>query len=82
MDTKYAHLRFALMDRNLSYIVSAFMTGISDLMKYMEANWEMIVEDIEKGTIHPDIKIPDDVKAQLLTQLSRTQTGSGITERV
>lgn len=69
MDTKYAHLRFALMDRNLSYIVSAFMTGISDLMKYMETNWEMIVEDIEKGTIDPDIKIPDDVKAQLLTQI-------------
>lgn len=69
MDTKYAHLRFALMERNLSYIVSAFMTGISDLMKYLETNWEMIVEDIEKGTIHSDIKIPDDVKAQLLTQI-------------
>jgi GH3 auxin-responsive promoter. len=69
MDTKYAHLRFALMERNLSYIVSAFMTGISDLMKYMETNWEMIVDDIEKGTIDPDIKIPDEIKVQLLTQI-------------
>nr|WP_320026751.1 GH3 auxin-responsive promoter family protein [uncultured Acetobacterium sp.] len=69
MDTKYAHLRFALMDRNLTYIVSAFMTGISDLMKYLETNWEIIVDDIEKGTINPDIKIPDDVKAQLQKQI-------------
>ncbi|AFA49368.1 GH3 auxin-responsive promoter family protein [Acetobacterium woodii] len=69
MDTKYAHLRFALMDRNLSYIVSAFMTGVSDLMKYLENNWELIVEDIKKGTIDPDIKMPDEVKQQLLRQI-------------
>lgn len=69
MDSKYAHLRFALMDRNLSFIVSAFMTAISDIMKYLEVNWEMIVEDIEKGTINPEIKIPEDVRAQLLTQI-------------
>ncbi|MBI4858299.1 MAG: GH3 auxin-responsive promoter family protein [Acetobacterium woodii] len=69
MDTKYAHLRFALMDRNLTYIVSAFMTGICDLMKYLETNWEIIVDDIEKGTINPDIKIPDEVKVQLQKQI-------------
>lgn len=69
MDTKYAHLRFALMDRNLSYIVSAFMTGVSDLMKYLENNWELIVEDIKNGTIDPDIKMPDEVKKQLLKQI-------------
>lgn len=69
MDTKYAHLRFALSDRNLTYIVSAFMTGICDLMKYLETNWEIIVDDIEKGTINPDIKIPDDVKVQLQKQI-------------
>jgi len=65
MDSKYAHLRFALTDRSLSYIVSAFMTAVSDLMKYLELNWELLVDDIEKGTINPEIKIPDDVRAQL-----------------
>lgn len=69
MDSKYAHLRFALMDRSLSYIVSAFMTAVSDLMKYLEINWEILVEDIEKGIINPDIKIPEDVKKQLMTYI-------------
>lgn len=69
MDSKYAHLRFALMDKSLSYIVSAFMTAVSDLMKYLEMNWEMIVDDIEKGTINPQIKIPDKVRAELLAKI-------------
>lgn len=69
MDTKYAHLRFALEERSLSYIASAFMTAVSDLMKYLEINWELLVDDIEKGTIHPDIKIADDIKAKLLKQI-------------
>ena len=69
MDTKYAHLRFALEERSLSYIASSFMTAVSDLMKYLEINWELLVDDIEKGTIHPDIKIADDIKAKLLKQI-------------
>ncbi|HEY5557026.1 GH3 auxin-responsive promoter family protein [Acetobacterium sp.] len=69
MESKYVHLRFALMDKSLSFIVSAFMTGVSDLMKYLEMNWEMIVDDIEHGTINPEIKIPEDVRAQLLARI-------------
>ncbi|MBC3887222.1 hypothetical protein GH810_02720 [Acetobacterium paludosum] len=69
MDSKYAHLRFALTDRSLSFICSAFMTAVSDLMKYLEINWELLVDDIEKGTINAEIKIPDDVKKQLLQQI-------------
>ena len=62
MDSKYLHLRFALMERDLSYIVSAFMTGVSDLMKYLELNWETLVRDIEHGTIDPETRISDDVR--------------------
>lgn len=69
MDSKYAHLRFALTDKSLSYIVSAFMTSISDLMKYLEMNWELIVSDIEKGTIDPQIKMPDSVREKLLKKI-------------
>ncbi|WP_083439536.1 GH3 auxin-responsive promoter family protein [Acetobacterium bakii] len=69
MDSKYIHLRYALIEKSLSYIVSAFMTGVCDLMKYLEANWEMIVSDIENGTINEDIKIPDDVRKTLLAKI-------------
>ncbi len=69
MDAKYIHLRFALIERDLSFIVSAFMTGISDLMKYLENNWELLVEDIAQGTINPEIRMPDEVRASLLKKI-------------
>lgn len=69
MDTKYLHLRFALVEQDLSYIISAFMTAASDLMKYLETNWEMFVYDIEHGTINSEIKIPDDVRKIVEAQL-------------
>ncbi|MGV8906867.1 MAG: GH3 auxin-responsive promoter family protein [Acetobacterium sp.] len=69
MDSKYIHLRFALVEKSLSYIASAFMTAVSDLMKYLEMNWEMIVADIEKGTIDPQIKMTDEVRDKLLEKI-------------
>lgn len=65
MDSKYIHLRFALMERDLSYIAAAFMTAVCDLIKYLELNWEMIVDDIEKGTINSEIKIPEETRKTL-----------------
>lgn len=62
MDSKYIHLRYALMERNLSCIFSAFMTGVSDLMKYLELNWEMFVHDIETGTINSEIKMSEETR--------------------
>jgi hypothetical protein len=69
MDAKYLHLRFALPERELSFIISAFMTSISDLMKYLEMNWEMLVEDIERGTINPEIKISPELRQALEERL-------------
>lgn len=69
MDSKYIHLRFALVEKSLSYIVSAFMTAVSDLMKYLETNWEMMVDDIEKGIIDPQVKMTDDVREKLLKKI-------------
>ncbi|WKY47086.1 GH3 auxin-responsive promoter family protein [Eubacteriaceae bacterium ES3] len=69
MDAKYVHLRFALLEEDLSFMGSAFMTALSDLMKYLEANWELLVSDIEKGIIDPQIKISDTVRNQLLKKI-------------
>ena len=65
MDSKYVHLRFALMERDLSYIASAFMTAVSDMMKYLEMNWEMFADDIENGTINEEIKLPAEIRKAL-----------------
>ncbi len=51
MDFRYMHLRFALLERDLSFITSTFITAVYDAVKYLEANWPDIVEDIKLGRI-------------------------------
>lgn len=55
MNMQYMRIRFALEDRDMSYMVSSFMTNISDMLNFMKNNWEMLVEDIENGTVNPDM---------------------------
>lgn len=45
------------------------MTAVSDLMKYLETNWEMLVRDIEQGTIDSDIKISKELRKVLESKL-------------
>ncbi len=55
MNMQYMRIRFALEDRDMTYMVSSFMTNISDMLSFMKNNWEMIVDDIENGTVNPDM---------------------------
>ena len=55
MNMQYMKIRFALEDRDMTYMVSSFMTNISDMLSFMKNNWEMICDDIENGTINPDM---------------------------
>ena len=64
MDMRYLKLRFALQERNLICMISAFMTGLVDLMIYMENNWKKLCDDIEKGIIGEDIHLPDELRAK------------------
>ena len=50
-DSKYMNFRLGLEDPNLLYMFSIFFMNFTDLFKYLENNWEIIVDDIEKGTI-------------------------------
>ena len=62
----YLKLLFALSERNVTCMLSAFMTGLVDLMGLLEAKWELLCDDIEKGTINEDVMIPEDLRARLL----------------
>ena len=55
MNMQYMRIRFALEDRDMSYMVSSFMTNLSDMLSFMKNNWQMIVDDIESGTVNPDM---------------------------
>ncbi|MEG1752726.1 MAG: GH3 auxin-responsive promoter family protein [Christensenella sp.] len=69
MDLKYIHLRFALMEHDLSFIAAAFMNTPLDLFRYLEAHWQMITDDIINGTIDPSVKIPEEEREILLKSI-------------
>lgn len=69
MDMKYLKLRFALSERNVNCIASAFMTAPVDLMTYLEINWEKLCDDIEKGVIGDDVRISDEMRKRLESML-------------
>lgn len=68
-NTRYLHARFGMMDRNLTNIAANFMGFLQEVYRYMEQNWELIVNDIEKGTIDPSIKMSDQVRESLLKKI-------------
>ena len=55
MNMNYMKARFALEEPNLVFTLSAFMTNIVDMMNYIRTNWRMILDDIEHGTLNPDV---------------------------
>ncbi|MBO4831783.1 MAG: GH3 auxin-responsive promoter family protein [Oscillospiraceae bacterium] len=71
MNMQYMRVRFALEDRDMSYMVSSFMTNISDMMNFMKNNWEMIVDDIENGTVNPDMVKGDEYLKPILPYLKK-----------
>jgi hypothetical protein len=62
MDSKYLKLRFALPNRKVTCMTSAFMTSLVDLMTWLESNWESMCDDIEKGVIGESILVSDELR--------------------
>lgn len=70
VDTKYIHTRFALMDREVRGLVTGFYSVVVLFLRYIEDNYELLINDIEKGTISDGIDMPDSVKESLLKKIS------------
>ena len=58
MNTSYLHLRFCLENEKVSYLGSIVVTLLTQMFDYLEENWEMLCDDIEKGIINPNIDCP------------------------
>lgn len=65
MDSHYLKLRFALVKKDISYLTTIFITTLESMFFYMEENWEMLCDDIEKGIINPSIECPPELRAKL-----------------
>ena len=68
-NTRYLHARFGLMDRDLTNMAANFLGFLLEVLRYMEQNWELLVNDIEQGTIDPSIKMSEKVRSSLLKKI-------------
>lgn len=68
-DTRYLQARFGLATEDLVQISSTFLSYVAEMLRYIENNWRILVDDIEKGTIHPKIHMPDDVRENLMKKI-------------
>lgn len=55
LDLTYAKARFALADKNVTGIHSVFVHRIVNMFEYIEKNWEILLDDIEHGTISKEL---------------------------
>ena len=62
MDMHYMKLRFSLPSKKVSYLGTIFITTLESMFFYMEENWEMLCDDIEKGIINDKVNVPDDIR--------------------
>ncbi|MDR3301171.1 MAG: GH3 auxin-responsive promoter family protein [Spirochaetaceae bacterium] len=69
VEQRYLRLRFGLPCRDVALLGGSFMTSFSDLFMYLEANWEMLCDDIEQGSINSSLKLPEELREQLVPYL-------------
>ena len=68
-NTRYLHARFGLMDKGIAQGAASFCSFFLETLRYIEQKWELLVNDIEKGTIDESIKMADDVRESLLKKI-------------
>lgn len=69
LDSSYFHLRFCLENDKVSYLGSIVVTLLTCMFDYLEENWEMLCDDIEKGTINPNIDVTPELRKKFEKRL-------------
>ena len=69
VDAKYLHARFFLEEKHVSGIISGFFSLVSLYLKYIADNYEMLIDDIENGTVNPSVSMPPEVLESLKTKI-------------
>ena len=68
-DRKYVLARFALQEPDLKWIGGIFMSSLSDIVNYIEANAQLLIRDIETGAIDPSVELSASARASLAKKL-------------
>ncbi len=64
-DYIYNIYRFALADEDVTFIFSVFFSINVSQMAYLQKNWRVIVDDIEKGTISDTVEMKPELRREL-----------------
>lgn len=65
LDSVYFQARFALAEPDISYCYLSFSTQLLQLIRYIEKNKELLLDDIAKGSIHPSINVSNATRKSL-----------------
>lgn len=68
-DMKYIKARYSIADRDLKWIGGVFMSSLVDIMAYIEDNHDLLIHDIETGTIDPSISMSASMRQTLESKL-------------
>lgn len=68
-NTRYLHARFALINSDTTTMACSFHSLLLEMLRYIEKEWELLVDDIENGTINESIKMPEEVRKSLLNKI-------------
>ena len=68
-DTRYIHTRFALMDKDITGIITSFYSLVVSYLTYIAQNYEVLIDDIENGTINEDINLTEETRQSLLEKI-------------
>ncbi len=69
INTWYLHARYALMEKDMSGIISPYVTYIIELFNYIKRNWSLLIDDIATGKINSSISIPKKLREELENEL-------------
>ncbi len=68
-NTLYVHTRFALINPDIPFTITSFVSLFLEILRYIKGNWELLVNDIENGTIDESIRMPKEVRESLLGKI-------------
>lgn len=68
-NSRYIHARFALTNKDITNVACSFVSLFLDILRYIQSDWELLLKDIENGTIDESIKMSEEVRKSLLSKI-------------
>ncbi|PIK45239.1 putative indole-3-acetic acid-amido synthetase GH3.9 [Apostichopus japonicus] len=65
-DAFYVHFLFALKEREVGMTLAPFISMIVEGFKYLNQHWSKMVTDIQNGTINDSVKLPSEIRKNLV----------------